>query len=574
MSLLVFIILFFILRCSPSNEAIGRLTLSSTHQIAQLFELETKFVESLKSLPLQEPEFHKTLNSIYPDTFLKKLKSIKGEDYASHPINALNLARRTGWQSLQLKPWISNYTYFLNYTNYFPTVDDYYEACSGLSLLIEAYQLNLTEFCKLGKIGEHMSLIPPGWSILTDIGISSINRGWYDTGITMMQHSLQAYSGKKEEYQIYKKELDKSIIMHDKLLQLRGPIGKRHRTFRVPFSKELRKKKKYKKILKTGEDIRYRPTIEDNYESLKYKDSALFHKHCRKKEKVLESHERCYLIHNDNPFYKLLPFKMELLSESPFIVIFRDFMSDVETKHFTDIAGRRLRRSQTGSLTEVEGKEEKGELIRTSKQIWLQESTFNISQFLTEEEIQMITKGTGRPHFPGNYKDHLVILNEIGFRITKRIGRATKLNVEDAWSAEAYQIANYGLGGQYDVHFDARGHFEYPPVDEITRFGYENYGDRLATFMVYLRDVPMGGATVFPKINIYSNAQRGDAVFWINLLSDGTLDTRTLHGGCPVLVGSKWITNKWIASNVQMHLYPCPLKLSSNMDIRPALEHF
>ena len=32
-----------------------------------------------------------------------------------------------------------------------------------------------------------------------------------------------------------------------------------------------------------------------------------------------------------------------------------------------------------------------------------------------------------------------------------------------------------------------------------------------------------------------------------------------MHGGCPVLVGSKWITNKWIHSHDQFLKYPCSL---------------
>ena len=31
----------------------------------------------------------------------------------------------------------------------------------------------------------------------------------------------------------------------------------------------------------------------------------------------------------------------------------------------------------------------------------------------------------------------------------------------------------------------------------------------------------------------------------------------THHGGCPVLVGSKWITNKWVGYKEQWHAWPC-----------------
>ena len=32
----------------------------------------------------------------------------------------------------------------------------------------------------------------------------------------------------------------------------------------------------------------------------------------------------------------------------------------------------------------------------------------------------------------------------------------------------------------------------------------------------------------------------------VNLKTSGLKDPLTAHGGCPVLVGSKWITNKWV----------------------------
>ncbi|QQP35370.1 Uncharacterized protein FKW44_023574, partial [Caligus rogercresseyi] len=158
--------------------------------------------------------------------------------------------------------------------------------------------------------------------------------------------------------------------------------------------------------------------------------------------------------------------------------------------------------------------------------------------------------------------------------ITQQIGRATRLDTKSAWAVEPYQIANYGLGGQYDLHYDAHAYFHSPPQERISQILFENYGDRLGTFMIYLEDVPEGGATVFPDLKLLSEPVLGDAVFWFNLQSNGLKDERTRHGGCPVLIGSKWITNKWINSNVQMFTHPCPLEKDSDQTIRARLAHY
>lgn len=45
-------------------------------------------------------------------------------------------------------------------------------------------------------------------------------------------------------------------------------------------------------------------------------------------------------------------------------------------------------------------------------------------------------------------------------------------------------------------------------------------------------------------------------------------DVRTLHAGCPVLSGQKWVANKWIHESDQEFTRPCPLAFGEGNDER------
>ncbi len=127
-------------------------------------------------------------------------------------------------------------------------------------------------------------------------------------------------------------------------------------------------------------------------------------------------------------------------------------------------------------------------------------------------------------------------------------------------------MANYGIGGVYGHHTDSAG--ELGSSDDPFSDMAVN-GDRLATSMVYLSDVTAGGATVYPMLGLAIWPRRGDMAFWFNNDRNGVLDGYTMHGGCPVLAGSKWITNKWIRSRAQFQLYPCTLAPDRVHHMRP-----
>ncbi|XP_062358132.1 prolyl 4-hydroxylase subunit alpha-2 isoform X4 [Cinclus cinclus] len=131
-------------------------------------------------------------------------------------------------------------------------------------------------------------------------------------------------------------------------------------------------------------------------------------------------------------------------------------------------------------------------------------------------------------------------------KVNQRMQQITGLTVK---TAELLQVANYGMGGQYEPHFD----FSRRPFDSTLK----SEGNRLATFLNYMSDVEAGGATVFPDFGAAIWPKKGTAVFWYNLFKSGEGDYRTRHAACPVLVGCKWVSNKWFHERGNEFLRPC-----------------
>ena len=127
---------------------------------------------------------------------------------------------------------------------------------------------------------------------------------------------------------------------------------------------------------------------------------------------------------------------------------------------------------------------------------------------------------------------------EVAERIERRLAALAH------WPAdcgEPFQLQKYGSTQEYRPHFDWLD-----PDSEGHRSHLQRGGQRLATFILYLSDVEQGGGTVFPAIGLEVFPKKGNALWFLNTDSDHQPDRQTLHGGAPVVSGTKIIANKWL----------------------------
>uniref|UniRef100_A0A8D0HG72 procollagen-proline 4-dioxygenase n=1 Tax=Sphenodon punctatus TaxID=8508 RepID=A0A8D0HG72_SPHPU len=212
---------------------------------------------------------------------------------------------------------------------------------------------------------------------------------------------------------------------------------------------------------------------------------------------------------NGSPFLILQPIKRELIQWQPYVALFHDFVSDLEAETIKKLAAPWLQRSVVAS-----GEKQQKADYRISKSAWLKETV-----------------------------DPAIV------SLDRRIAALTGLNIRSPY-AEFLQVVNYGLGGHYEPHFDHATSRKSP----LYRL---KSGNRIATVMIYLSSVEAGGSTAFIYANFSVPVVKNAALFWWNLHRNGEGNDNTLHAGCPVLAGDKWVANKWIHEYGQEFQRPC-----------------
>jgi len=221
-----------------------------------------------------------------------------------------------------------------------------------------------------------------------------------------------------------------------------------------------------------------------------------------------------------------------------------------------------------------------------------------VHNFLDEEEVEALTSfaqseenpyslrpsttghkswtegGEGNVNSQRTSENGFDISSPTAIAVKRRAFELARLDGYDERLADGIQILRYKEQQAYVPHKD---YFELRTSDDHNWDPRTGGSNRFATVFLYLSDVEEGGQTVFPRIpgsnstaplpreasilaagtweqqmteacySKFSVTPRlGDALLFYSQQPDGSLDPLSLHGGCPVLSGTKWAANVWI----------------------------
>ncbi|KAK3925095.1 Prolyl 4-hydroxylase subunit alpha-2 [Frankliniella fusca] len=511
-----------------------------------LLETEGVLIQSLSTFINAQEDMLNQLKRYHADFSREHAKASQdAQTYLSNPINAYTLVKHltTDWKDIEnllddnkMKEFQNNVSFYHSSLK-FPTDEDLNGAAVALMRLQDTYKLDTSAVAK-GLINgvQYSTALTAGDCF--ELGRQSYNNKDFYHTVQWMTEALQRYNEETNktitkadilEYLAFSTYMEgnvhSALEMTNELLTL-VPNHNRAMGNKVYYLQDIAQKDLVKKRGEDGSADAVSLSQQLVVTEKKVGDidelpeRELYERLCRGEVKMSlakESKLKCRYLHNENPFLFLAPFKVEEASLSPKILLFHNVLSDAEIETIKHLAQPRLKRAtvqnyKTGEL-EVAS-------YRISKSAWLRE----------EEHPHIAT-------------------------VVKRVEDMTGLTCE---TAEELQVVNYGIGGHYEPHFD------FARRGETNAFKSLGTGNRIATTLFYMSDVPQGGATVFPHLRVALYPQKGTAAFWHNLYRNGEGDYRTRHAACPVLTGSKWVSNKWLHERGQELLRKCGLTVNED----------
>ncbi|XP_032431238.1 prolyl 4-hydroxylase subunit alpha-1-like isoform X3 [Xiphophorus hellerii] len=360
------------------------------------------------------------------------------EGFLGHPVNAFKLIKRlnTEWAELESlvltdvsDAFVSNLTI---QRQHFPNDDDQTGAAKALMRLQDTYKLD-TETISSGRLLGSSSVATTS-SVLTmedcyDLGkVAYSDVDYYHTELWMAQALKQLEQGEESSvvdaiaildylsYSVYQQgELERALAFTKKLLEL-DPSHQRANGNLKYFEYQLSKQKKLEVDDNDEEQRMWKENRgrRDDY----LPERKQYEKLCRGEgvRMTPRRQSRLFCRYYDNgrhPRFVIGPLKQEDEWDSPHIVRYHDIVSERDMEKVKELAKPRLRRATISNPTT--GVLETAQ-YRISKSAWL-----------------------------GAYEHPVVD------KINRRIEDITGLDVS---TAEDLQVANYGVGGQYEPHFD------------------------------------------------------------------------------------------------------------------------
>ncbi|XP_026752045.1 prolyl 4-hydroxylase subunit alpha-2-like isoform X1 [Galleria mellonella] len=513
-------------------------------EMEPLLETHKRIIDDLDDYVDKEEKRLMTLKKhliLYKREHEKALEDIP--NYLGNPINAFTLIKRLTTDLDHIEhsikigtDYIKNVT--INYDDVkYPSEEDLSGAAQALTRLQETYHLDVKDLSE-GILNGVIYSTPMTVSDCYELGRSLYNDKDYSNALTWMMETLRKYKEENEPYPFDEVDIleyisfshymlgdvRKAIEWTKTLLKL-APNHPRARGNIPHYMKEIEEedtKLKRRRRGDTGEVTKEKdPEVVEELSEYQ-KDRINYEALCRGDMRLPSYFTKdlhCRYLTENHPFLILARVKMEIIYLNPDVVVFHDVLSDDEIEYIKTLAKPRFKRAvvhdpRTGELVPAN--------YRISKSAWLR-----------DEESDVVS------------------------RISQRVADITGLSMD---TAEELQVVNYGIGGHYEPHFD----FARKQENAFKKFS----GNRIATVLFYMSEVAQGGATVFTRLGLSVFPIKGAALFWMNLHPSGEGDISTRHAACPVLRGSKWVSNKWIHQGGQELLKPCDLEYQDEAYMR------
>jgi len=502
-----------------------------------------------------------------------------------HPVNAYWLIKKAAIYSKELVNNIrqagqaglaDECQSLLNKTSLYTTVNekDLQGALKGLLMILHGYSVDV-ELLRKGQYihPESDVIFEASYGLdINDLFILSQTaeeEGYINTAVSLLRSAIimakeeDLNLDERQKWALKKKKTD-IVTKHNQILKKRETyLSDKDVVNSYMLDENLQRKKKQPKFVRTGLSNQIKHPILFDYGGIFSEMERLlegcrnFPRSSNQEKPAHQKRVQCHLLHHRDPFTRLGPFRLEVVSSkpNPHIVVLHGILEEEDVDHWVDWATPRLSRTRhTGTEAQkIPNSDKNSGKVRTiykSVQAW-------------HETIQWEGEKNTSGGYPGNGEytpHHFTVFDPRAEKLSKRLERALALNVTNQWSSHKYQVTNYGLAGTCEAHIDPHGYLEGKYIRPFSsQEGLRQTGDYIGTTMGWLKDTPAGGATTFfnhgMKVTVWPT--KGSVAFWFSLLNDGRRDLGTSHGGCPVAVGAKWIFNKWIFSFNNWARYPC-----------------